>query len=404
MDQYQSPLDWLKNQHSPMCQLLLAWSAITSGTNHLAGLAEQLTVLQAAFAELEGKQDIINLPPYQQLQTNGQLTEQTVGQALCVSKRPDAPLQILLCGHMDTVYGEDHPFQETREVDGNTLNGPGVADMKGGIIVMLYALLALERSSFAEQIGWQVLLTPDEEIGSLSSAPLLAELAQKNHLGLIYEPAMTPEGHLAGARKGSGKFSIIAHGQAAHAGRAFADGRNAISAMARIIADIEQLNNNEHGLTINVGRISGGSAVNIVPDLCICHLDVRYQQAEDSKQIEQNLQAIVNKHNQQEGYHIKLHGQITRPAKALEGKTLALFELVKQAGNELGLDIDWLPSGGCCDGNNLAACGLPVVDSLGVRGGRIHSEQEFVLLNSLVERAQLSSLLLMKLAAGEYRL
>lgn len=404
MPNYQPYIQWLTQQYSEMYPLLMNWSAINSGTHHIAGVERQLTAYRNAFKKLEAEDELISLPAHHRLLNNGQVIEQAVAPALRVWKRPQAPLQVLLCGHSDTVYGQHHSFQKPQLLDFNTLNGPGVADMKGGILVMLYALLALERSPFREQLGWQILLTPDEEIGSLSSAPLLDKIAKQVQLALVYEPAMTAKGTLAAARKGSGKFDIVVHGVAAHAGRDFSLGKNAITKMARIIMEIDALNKNDREFTINVGNIQGGEAVNIVPDLCIAHLDIRYQQQQDATFIQQQLEHIVQQHAAESGYGVNLYGGITRPAKPFEGNTARLFRLVQQAGRELGLSINWQSSGGCCDGNNLAANGLPVVDSLGVRGGNLHNENEYVLLDSLIERSQLSGLLLMKLATGESQL
>lgn len=396
-------LDWIEKQITDMTNLLVTWSSINSGTHHLEGLAKQTEAIFDVIDLLNpDERSLISLPGYQKVQSNGELAIQPVGQILKASKRKQAPIQVLLCGHVDTVFGQDHPFQQTKWLDDITLNGPGVADMKGGLIVMLYALMALERSKVSENLGWEILLTPDEEIGSLSSAPTLVGASKRAHFGLVYEPSMTPTGILAGARKGSGKFDVVVHGRSAHAGRDFFLGKNAITKMAHIIDDLDELNQNDRGLTLNIGQIQGGFAANIVPDLCLTHLDIRYEEQRDVEWITQQLRSIIQRHNVDEGFRVDLFGQITRPAKPLGEKTLKLFQCVKETGEQLGLNINWKKSGGCCDGNNLSANGLPVVDTLGVRGGSLHSDQEFMLIDSLVERAQVSALLLMKFASGEY--
>jgi glutamate carboxypeptidase len=128
------------------------------------------------------------------------------GQHIHVSVRPGANRRILLTGHMDTVFPADHPFQRLREIEPGVINGPGVADMKGGIAVMLAALTAFEGSDAASSLGYDVILNSDEETGSASSAPLIAELARGKLAALTYEPAALPDGTLAGARPGSGNL------------------------------------------------------------------------------------------------------------------------------------------------------------------------------------------------------
>src|SRR3954452_2299724 len=156
------------------------------------------------------------------------------GRHLRLTVRPTAPVQLLLTGHMDTVYGPDHVFQETRWIEHGVLNGPGVADMKGGIAVMLAALKSVEQCKVADRIGYEVLINSDEEVGSLSSAALLAEAARGKKAALTYEPAALPDGTLAGARPGSGNFDFVVKGRSAHAGRNPQDGRNAIVAASEL--------------------------------------------------------------------------------------------------------------------------------------------------------------------------
>ena len=400
---YQQALDWLSQQLEPMCKTLIDWSNINSSTYNPAGLAVMSDTIAEAFKPLNATIKPRQLKPYQEVGYDGQLENVPLGHALEIRQRPHAPIQIMLAGHMDTVFDKEHHFQHVNQIDENTLNGPGVTDMKGGLLVMCYALQALEQTPFAHQLGWTVLINPDEEIGSPGSAYLFDELAPSHQLGLIFEPAMTPDGKLASQRKGSGKFTLVVHGVAAHAGRSFEKGRNAICKAASVITAIDQLNGQRDGVTINVGRIHGGGAINIVADLAIVHLDVRITQAEDQAWVEQELRRIISDTAQQD-YTIDLHGEFGRPAKAFDEKQQALFNLVRDTASMLGLSIDWKPSGGCCDGNNLAAAVLAVVDSLGVRGGNIHSDKEYILLDSLVERAQLTALLLMRLANSEVQL
>ncbi|MBS0358731.1 MAG: hydrolase [Proteobacteria bacterium] len=397
MEQYRQPLNWLQQQQANMTKTLIEWANINSGTYHLDGLAKMSQVLQKAFSELSTDIAEIELLPFSHVNSLGQVVQCHVGKALSIRKRPEAPQQVFLCGHMDTVYGADHPFQQVKKIDDNTLNGPGVTDMKGGLLIVLYALHALEQSPFADQLGWEVLITSDEEIGSPASAALLAEVGKRHKVAFIFEPALS-SGDLVGARKGCAVFTVVAKGRAAHAGRDFQAGRNAICHLAEFIQSANHLNGKREGVTINVGRIHGGSATNVVPNLAIAEIDVRITQSEDEAWVKEAFNKIVSELSDREGFQIELHGDFHRKPKPLDAKNLKLLEFVVAAAKELNLNIQWHPSGGCCDGNNLSAAGVAVVDSLGVRGGDIHSEKEFIKLDSLVERSQLAALLLMKLA------
>lgn len=400
-NQYQSILSWLEQQSHEMTQLVIDWAMINSGSYHLVGLMRMQQTLSDAFACLEGQQEIIACPSFKATTLSGEIEAISPGNLLRIYKRPTAQHQILLTGHMDTVFGLDHPFQNVNRLDSNTLNGPGVADMKGGLVVMLYALLALERSPFADNLGWEIIINADEEIGSLGSAPLLKQYAQHHKMGLVFEPALDVTGTLASARKGSGKFTIVMKGKAAHAGRAFHEGHNAISALAEVIVRLHQLNDQREGVTLNVGLVQGGHALNVVPDKAVCQIDVRTTMVEDQHWLEAQFKKLQDEFNQLTGYHMEISGSFNRHPKIFNPKTEHLFKLLKTLGEQLSIPVQWQPTGGCCDGNNLAAMGLSVIDSLGVRGGAIHSENEFIILESLVERAKLTALLLMTIANNE---
>lgn len=395
-------LAWLDEQHQQMLDDTLALAEINSGTLNHTGVNRVGEALVRLCQPLGGETEILPVAPYQHLNSQGELDQFPLGNAVRIRKRPEAPLQIFLCGHMDTVFAVDHPFQQIQWLDDETVNGPGVADLKGGLLVMINALMALERSPWADQIGWQILFNPDEEIGSPSSAALIAEAAKEVDLGMIYEPSF-PDGNLAGERKGSGNFSVVVRGKAAHAGREHHLGRNAIRAMADFIAALDDLNGQRQGVTINPGFIEGGGAVNIVPDLCISRFNIRLEQVDDEAWCQQHLDRLLADINARDGISIELHGGFGRKPKKLSGANQKLFELARDCGAELGMSISWLPTGGCCDGNNLAAAGIPNIDTLGVRGGKIHSSDEYMHVSSLTERAKLSALILMKLATSSDR-
>jgi len=371
-----------------------AWAAINSGSRNLAGLAEMAAQLSVAFAAL-GAAMLRDPAPAGAVDSRGDVMALQHGQNLHVSCRPDAPLQVLLTGHMDTVFGTDDAFQTCRWIDADTLNGPGTADMKGGIAVMLAALAAFEASPFADRLGWEAVIVSDEEVSSPGSASLLAEVARRCHLGLTYEPAL-PDGTLAGARKGSGNFSAVVTGRAAHAGREPEKGRNAVLAAADLALRLKALTTGD--LSVNPAKIDGGGPNNVVPDRAVLRWNMRPSTADAQHRAQAAVDALVAEIAAAHDVEIHVHGSFARPPKPMDANQLRLFELVRDCGGALGLPIDWRDTGGVCDGNNLAATGLAVVDTLGPRGGAIHSSDEFLCVDSLEERAKLSALLLMRVA------
>lgn len=397
----QAIISSVDNLQIAMQEKMIAWSHINSGSHNGDGLKTMRAQLCTAFADLPGEVSEPSLAPGKLVEPDGNIRDIDYEPAVLLTVRPDADIQIVLTGHYDTVFPKDSHFQTTTMLEDDILGGPGTADMKGGILVMLEALKAFEASTTAHKVGYSVLLSPDEEIGSPGSAPLLAKLGRKAHIGLTYEPSLA-DGSLAGARKGSGNFAVIIKGRAAHAGREHHLGRNAINAMARLTVAMDKLNGQRKGVTFNMSKIDGGGAVNIVPDLAIGRFNVRMLEEVDQIWISDKLAELVAEANKEDGITAELTGGFTRPPKPMAPANALVFDWVKQAGAALGLDIKWKPSGGVCEGNNLWASGCPNVDTLGVRGGEIHSDREFVVLSSLTERAKLSALILMKIASGEF--
>jgi glutamate carboxypeptidase len=373
-----------------MIDTVLQWANINSHTFNPEGLTALSLRLTDAFSVLDAEQEIITLTPIIDINDQGQSESFALGPMLRFRKRPTAPIQILLVGHMDTVYGIDHPFQKAVRKNETHLHGPGVTDMKGGLCVMLEALKAFETLEQSQTVGWEILINPDEEIGSLGSAPVLIESAKRHHLGLLFEPAMDEAGTLASTRKGRGQWMVIVRGHAAHAGRNFDEGRNAIVILAKIVSKIDAYNHQQPGVTLNVGRIRGGGSINVVPDLAICRIDVRIQTTADEVFVHQIFQSIAGEFNHEAGCQIEFRGRFSRKPKILTGKTEALYQVVVDAAKNIGQDLKLCPSGGVCDGNTLFEAGLPNVDTLGVCGGNIHSSEEYLLVKSLTARAKLT--------------
>ena len=380
---------------APMIGRVERWSAVNSGSRNLAGLDLTASLLADAFSILPGDAAFVTPDVVETVLADGVVAPTDHGRHFHLAVRPDAPVRILLTGHMDTVFGVDHAFQSARWLDGDTLNGPGVADMKGGLALMLAALEAVEASPVAPRLGYDVMINSDEEVGSASSAPLIARLARGKTAALTYEPAL-PDGTLAGARAGSGNFSIVITGRGAHAGRNPEDGRNALVAAADLAVRLKAAH--RAGLKVNPARIDGGGPNNVVPDHAVLRVNFRPATLADQEAAQALLDLLVAAIAADHQVDIHSHGGFGRPPKPIDPLAQRLFALVRDAGADLGISIAWKSTGGVCDGNNIAACGIPVVDTMGARGGNIHSSDEFLIASSLPERAALSALTILRIA------
>ncbi|MDF1677592.1 MAG: hydrolase [Legionellaceae bacterium] len=389
----------LQKQEAAMLEMLYAFCAINSGSHHLQGLAHMHDALTSAFTPLTDNIETHPLPPVSTINLRGKEAHDGVGALLYLRKRPHLTRRVLLSGHMDTVFGKHHPFQTITAPKPGILKGPGVADMKGGLIVILHALQAFETTPAANSIGWDVVISADEELGSPASREFFKKIRHRYQAALVYEPAVNTEGGFARSRKGSGKFTLIAHGKTAHAGRAFNKGKNAIAYLSEVLVAVNDFNKNDRHITFNIGEIAGGQALNIVPDTAVAKLDIRTSQPDDEAWVHKQFQQLI-KQFKRHGYELTLHGSFGRPVKQINPASEALFKRLKAIGKLQGKTFSWQDTGGCCDGNNLAEEGLAVIDTLGVRGGNIHSAEEFLVTESLVERAQLTALLLIDLAEG----
>ncbi|SFI19751.1 hydrolase [Planctomicrobium piriforme] len=403
MSAYAPYLDWIESQSGLMLETLISWANINSGSFNPLGLSHLAQLIHAEFAKPADSATILPAGDFEQIDVHGQTVRIPLGPNIHAVKRPHAPRQVLLAIHMDTVYGLESPFQTVKRLDDQMICGPGVADAKGGLVIMLFALQALERfvlDTGEQRLGWEVIVNSDEEIGSPGSAHLFNEAAQRVQLALLFEPSL-PNGALVSSRKGSGNFSVIASGQAAHSGRDFHLGRNAIVAAADVTAELHRLNGRWPELTLNVARIDGGGPSNMVPALAIVRFNIRYTERGHEPEVLSTIREILARISSQTGVELSLHGDFLAPPKSLTPALETMLSQFQTCGHELGLDLVWCPSGGACDGNRLAALGIPNVDTLGVRGGKIHSHDEFTAIESLAERAKLTALYLLHMAAGK---
>ncbi|MFO0836708.1 MAG: M20/M25/M40 family metallo-hydrolase [Phycisphaerales bacterium] len=303
--------------------------------------------------------------------------------------------RILISGHLDTVHEPDAAFRSlTISPDAKTATGPGCVDMKGGLVIAIHALESL--AALGVDCSWTVVLNSDEETGSYHSEAALRAAARGADLGLVLEPSL-PDGSLVVERPGSGQFMFECEGKAAHVGRDFASGRSAVLALARCISATERWSDPHAARIVNVGPIEGGHATNVVPDSARAWGNARFGTPEIAAAIERDLRTLETP--QGEVPSVRLQISFNRPAKPLTPATQRLALAAREVAESLGQTLPFGKTGGVCDGNILQDAGLPTIDTLGVRGGGLHTPQEWIELASLVERCQLLAVLVARLSS-----
>lgn len=330
-----------------------------------------------------------------------------------VCRRLDASARggVLIAGHLDTVHDPAGAFRSLNvESGGKRATGPGCVDMKGGLVIAMAALEALEEAG--ERVAWSFLMNSDEETGSFHSARALhSEGASGRYAcALALEPAMS-DGGLAVARGGSGQFMIEARGRAAHVGRDFAAGVSAVDALARTIVEAHALSRVDAGsgaaggaagggpIAVNIGPLWCPTPTNVVPALARAWGNVRFPSPHAGNELAAALRALA-RGGPEHLPHVSVQHVLNRPAKPLTDATRALAEAARAACADLGQALPFGSTGGVCDGNNLQAAGLPTIDTLGVRGGGLHTPQEWIDLTSLVERCQVLAVLMIRLSGS----
>ncbi len=306
---------------------------------------------------------------------------------------------VLVAGHLDTVHDPRGAFNSlTMSADGRTATGPGCVDMKGGLVIAMAALEALEESGVS--IPWTFTLNSDEETGTYHSDRVLRAEASSGRYsaGLALEPAMDG-GKLAVSRGGSGQFMIECRGKAAHVGRDFSSGVSAVDALARTIVDAHTISDAARGVCVNVGPLWCPTPTNMVAPHAAAWGNLRFPDPQTGEALDHRLAELS--HGTAEALpQVVVHRSLHRPAKPLTPGTQALAELARASAEDLGQTLPFGSTAGVCDGNNLQAAGLATIDTLGVRGGGLHTLQEWIEIPSLVERCQLLAVLMMRIAEG----
>jgi glutamate carboxypeptidase len=370
---------------------LLAWARERSG--EMSALLRELVEIESpstepAAVEMLAKRLARELAP---LGLRPELVPVDGGGPLLRARRGGAGKPVFLLGHMDTVWPLGTLRARPLRIDGDRMHGPGSFDMKGGLVVALYALRALDARGLRPPVT--VFFTPLEEVDCSAYRTQMEEEMRMAAAVLDFEPAW-PGGAVKTERKGSGSVRVQAFGRAAHAGADFEKGANAILALARLILEASALTDIERGVTVNVGVVHGGVRSNVVPDLAAAEIDFRVRTLGDGRRVAAALHALRPK---DPGLRVEVKGGLHYPPLERGPHVIALFEQAKAVAAEMGQTLTEISTGGASEASFAAALGLPTLDGLGADGDGAHAENEHVLLPSLPERAALAAGLIARL-------
>ncbi len=310
----------------------------------------------------------------------------------------DPPHDMMFLGHMDTVFPEGEAAGRPFFLRDNRAWGPGVCDMKGGLLVALHALETLKKSGDLDKMSISVLFNGDEETGSTQSRPLILETAQTCRRVLVFEPCR-PDYHLVSQRKGGGWFHIDVTGKEAHAGADPHKGVNAVVELAHLVPLIQDLNDENLGTSAQVTVISGGDKINIIPAHATASVDVRILDPKEKQRVEDFFSGLSRKRLFAQSA-IQVSGRIDRPPMTVTPKSLAVQDLIIAQARKMGITMGAITTGGCSDGNLTASLGIPTIDGLGLVGANSHRKDEYVELESIPKMVTLISRVCRQLAGN----
>ncbi|WP_408057167.1 M20 family metallopeptidase [Ureibacillus acetophenoni] len=364
---------FLREKKTEMLQLIEQLVNIDSGSYYKKGVDQVGSILKEKYEELGFLVEVKE--------------EKEYGNNLVIQHKNAVDPKIILVAHMDTVFPEGTVAKRPFYIEGSRAYGPGVVDMKASQVELIYAIKALQKIGSKSVENIQIILNGDEEIGSITSRPLIEEHSIGKEYALIMEPARK-DGSLVTARRGGGRYDIIVKGVAAHSGIEPEKGRSAIEELAYKIIQLHQLNDHEKGISVNVGIIEGGTSVNTVSANAVAHVDIRISEMEQAAYLEQKIKEICSK-TVVSGTEIHLEGAINRPPMEFNYKTEQLLHIIQDVGGEIGLKVKNTATGGGGDASFTSATGVATVDGLGPVGGNAHSEEEYLEIDTLPERTLL---------------
>ncbi len=393
IDKLRNFVDEKKHESIALLQKLVD---IPSTSFDVGGIQKAAQIFQTEFQALGFQVELvaggqISYPREQKREHIKQFGAHLIARFPMVPNRP----KLLCVGHMDTVLNP-YTFKIDKKNGRSIAYGSGTSDMKGGLVVMLYIFKTLLFLNLLREFNVTVVINSDEEVGSLDSCQHIQKIAQDYGLALIFEPTQE-DGRYVQDRGGISLYRLNVYGRNAHAGRDHKRGINAIRELARKIEQIESLTDYSRGIAVTVGLIDGGVAKNVVPDFATGTIDCRFERLEDGNYLHQAIQEIVDSNTvfssaDQKKCEAVLLGGMTRPPKPCTPEIQRWFDLLNKNSQMLfNKEISWCKSGGGSDGNIVQACGVPVLDTMGVEGGKIHTLEEFIDLDSLQEKIVLGT-------------
>jgi len=372
-------LTFLESHQQEMLDLLTKLAMVESPSTEPQSQMEVLNLLKDAFHALDYKTQIVA----------GQKTGGYI--YACPKKRTKkTPLQLMI-GHCDTVWPIDTLKTMPVQTLGNRIKGPGVYDMKGGLVQMIYALKVLKSFNIEPLVSPVVLINSDEEIGSHESKAAIARLAKIVDRAFVLEPSVGLEGKLKTERKGVGRFTVTVKGRAAHAGLDPGKGINAIVELSYLIQQLFKMNNAKKGISVNVGMVEGGVRANVVAPESKAVIDVRVPTQKDAERLEKD---ILNLKPQSEEIEVQIVGHFGRKPMEATPRNQKLWKVAKKAGKALGVELESMAAGGASDGNTTSIY-TATLDGLGATGDGAHALHEFSMIDKMIERTALLVLLLM---------
>ena len=376
-------ITYLKDNHKPMLALLKELVAIESPSNNKEALKNVIRFLRKELEQLG----------FYTLHVSGKNTGGYLYARPLIRKK-NTPLQLLI-GHCDTVW-ELHSIKDMPVVQSNgKLSGPGVFDMKAGIIQILFSLRAIKALQLDLAVTPIILINTDEEIGSHESTPIIKRLSKLVHRAFVLEPPLGLEGRLKTARKGVGRFTITVKGKAAHAGLDPEKGVNAIVELSHQVQRLYAMNDFDKGITVNVGLIEGGYASNVIAAESKATIDVRVYNIEDGAYITDRIHQLKPILDNVE---LRIEGRIGRPPMTQTSRNKHLWENAEANGKLIGLNLEQATAGGGSDGNTTSLY-TATLDGLGTPGDGAHATHEFIFSDKLIERTALLTLLMLNDAA-----
>ena len=386
-------LRYFKKQQPKIVETIRQLVEIESPSDVKQAVDRLGTVLASRFAELGGR---VHVHPAEKFGNHLQIEFKGAGGRK--QKKPDQK-PVLLLGHMDTVYPIGTISKMPCRITKGRLHGPGVLDMKSGIALALHVIEATLQWSEGKSAGkfsqpLTVLLVSDEEVGSTSSRPITESLARQSSSVLVLEPAQGLHGAVKTSRKGICEYTLKVTGKAAHSGLDFEKGQSAILELAKQIGEISKFVDLKRGITVNVGKVSGGTRVNVVPAEASAAIDVRVRRMGDALRIDRTLRSLkpFNRH-----CRITISGGMNRPPMERTAGVADLYRKAALTADDLGWKLDEAAVGGGSDGNFTAALGIPTLDGLGGVGEGAHAEHESIVISELPKRATLLSALIARI-------